>query len=163
MLGAIFVGHLEATGIILLLGFISLLASTAMFALAIVLVGRYRESSHLCPGNVLRIKGCRLRAATRLAEVSFDSAILWRPAIPHPAKRYVAQNDRITGCTAEPGQCLLWEPEIDWSDGSTFAVLIGAASDRHPVGDRRFLQIEAPTKKGRAEPMIQSAPCPCWL
>ncbi len=57
VLGAIFVGHLEATGIILLLGFISLLASTAMFALAIVFVGRYRESQPSVPRRRAQDKG----------------------------------------------------------------------------------------------------------
>jgi hypothetical protein len=41
--GAIFVGHLEATGIILFLGFISLLVSAVMLSVPIVLIGRRRE------------------------------------------------------------------------------------------------------------------------
>ena len=41
--GALFVGHLEVTGIILFLGFISLVVSTVMLSVPIVLVGRRRE------------------------------------------------------------------------------------------------------------------------
>jgi hypothetical protein len=45
--GAFFVAHLKVSGIMLLLGFISLLVSGVMFAVPIVLVGRRREAQSL--------------------------------------------------------------------------------------------------------------------
>lgn len=43
VLGALFVGHLEAAGIILFLGFVSLIASTVMLSVLIMLIGHRRE------------------------------------------------------------------------------------------------------------------------